>query len=315
MEFDIKKLAQERLERERKKQEEKVAQPTETEIVYKPHSILKELEKERRKRRLTPERINARNAAIKRINQDIVPFISENLDRLENYSLLFSQEADVNNTTAIVEILEKIETNIRELSNYLKEFNQIIDQIVEETGHIEDGEYVIKETLNPTAVKVKIHEGLDILRGISEAILFIDKSKAGAGKPIFLLNKIFKIAEQSFEYPHIEIVIENDVSKDEMIARELQESLSGYTPAFEPIYKPPISHISSSFRKLPITEGGEDPLGIMAARRIVENNIETDISTLRAILELQGFTEAIIDKVINEVQSKKNDLYQLHLAV
>jgi len=293
------KSEKERREREAKKniKEVKIIPPP----VIKPSIVGKLVqETQRRKEEQNEEmnmRLQVREEAINEINKNITPFIENSLDILEEEALRFSILADERNMKGVLDSLETFKEELLRIKEKLDQFHSKLMSVKERTGRAEDMGWVIKDTFNPSFIKKRVRDNMDLLKGAADAILDIDLSIPGARRPVRLLQSIFDIGTDSFGFDKHEIVIEMDVSRDEDFAKSLAKELSSsrssrFTPIGEPNFLSPLR------RDLSLTPSRKS-LDLSAAKKIVIAHNKLDYDTLRAILEAQGFPTNVIKEALS----------------
>lgn len=311
-------LAQLRLERERRERRERdekqleegaEEKEEEEEILTTPTSekSLEDIQEEQRLKEELSKSIIIREEAREYINTSILRDIEETLGRTEGETFKFAQFADNKNVDEMMKSLESIHGELLHIKELLLQYQSILLGVHKQTSRIEDVNWIIKETFSPNTIKQQVHQVLEFLNGVSSALLNINLNVAGARKPVKLLQDIFNIGTDDFEFPYREIVIDMDISRDEEFALNLartQERIhQEETPRFTSF---PTRRLDSSRRDLSLTSTPSRPsLGIDEARNIVAENMDVDKDTLKAILEAQGFSSDIIAEALVTLESSE----------
>ncbi|MEL7003818.1 MAG: hypothetical protein AAFN93_13935 [Bacteroidota bacterium] len=212
----------------------------------KAPSILGRLNRERQEREKAQKKISEKTLgetlkeekknSSEVLEEFIAKGISDVLDPVTGSFLLletlvqdFAKEADANRYARVWSVLREILVLLKKIHGMYLDYNQIIRDLVQTTKKSSDVLELRKRlNLSPEEIKTKSKEYLDLLKGYSEAILRANFSDPQVKRVLEALNEVFQKGQEYFGYQAPDLVIDMDTSKDEEIAKKLQETDYGF---------------------------------------------------------------------------------------
>lgn len=161
--------------------------------------------------------------AINRFNDEVKYTIVELLPKLKNLSNDYAIEVDSKNYSYVYSIISELSFLLDKIHSGTKAFNSIIRELIMETKSASEvNKFTDIVDITPSQIKMDIFLSLDLIKGISETLLYADFSKQFTNNIINKLQALFDKAENYYNYESPEIKIDMDVSGDEELARQLQ---------------------------------------------------------------------------------------------